>query len=93
MKISVSWLKEWIEKIPSDLADRLTMAGLEVEGVELAAPHFTNVVVGEVVELTPHPDADRLRVAQVNVTDSLWCAECCGGYQSSYGISGCDIAG
>ncbi|OYQ81399.1 phenylalanine--tRNA ligase subunit beta [Ignatzschineria sp. F8392] len=86
MKISVSWLKEWIEKIPSDLADRLTMAGLEVEGVELAAPHFTNVVVGEVVELTPHPDADRLRVAQVNVGDEKLLQIVCGAPNVAVGI-------
>ncbi len=67
MKISVSWLKEWVENIPSDLAARLTMAGLEVEAEEKAAPEFNNVVVGEIVELTPHPDADRLRVAKVDV--------------------------
>lgn len=86
MKISVSWLKEWIEKIPNDLSDRLTMAGLEVEGVELAAPHFTNVVVGEVVELTPHPDADRLRVAQVNVGRDQLLQIVCGAPNVAVGI-------
>ena len=86
MKISVSWLKEWIEKIPSDLSDRLTMAGLEVEGIELAAPHFTNVVVGEVVELTPHPDADRLRIAQVNVGDEKLLQIVCGAPNVAVGI-------
>ncbi len=67
MKVSVSWLQEWIKEIPENLASRLTMAGLEVEAESLAAPQFTNVVVGEVVALSQHPDADRLQVAQVDI--------------------------
>ena len=67
MKISVSWLKEWVATLPDQLADRLTMAGLEVEAEELAAPEFTQVVVGEVKTVEPHPDADRLRVTTVDV--------------------------
>jgi phenylalanyl-tRNA synthetase beta chain len=43
------------------------MAGLEVDGVESAAPDFDKVVVGRVLALEPHPGADRLRVAQVDV--------------------------
>ncbi len=86
MKISVSWLKEWIETIPSDLSDRLTMAGLEVEGVELAAPKFTNVVVGKVVELTAHPDADKLRVAQVDVGQDALVQIVCGAPNVAVGV-------
>ena len=86
MKISVSWLKEWIETIPEDLSDRLTMAGLEVEGVALAAPAFNGVVVGKVVELVQHPDADRLRVAQVDVGRDALVQIVCGAPNVAVGI-------
>lgn len=86
MKISVSWLKEWIDTIPEDLSDRLTMAGLEVEGIELAAPKFNGVVVGKVVELVQHPDADRLRVAQVDVGQDALVQIVCGAPNVEVGI-------
>jgi phenylalanyl-tRNA synthetase beta chain len=68
MKISESWLREWVNPTVSttELAEQLTMAGLEVDSIESAAPEFSKVVVGEVVEVSPHPDADKLRVCQVN---------------------------
>lgn len=50
-----------------ELSHLLTMSGLEVEEVEPVAPPFTNVVVGEVLEVSKHPDADRLNVCRVNV--------------------------
>ncbi|HFD15641.1 MAG TPA: phenylalanine--tRNA ligase subunit beta, partial [Rhodospirillales bacterium] len=67
MRVSLAWLREWVE-VPEGaeaLAERLTMAGLEVEAVEPAAPAFSGVVVAEVLEVAPHPDADRLRVCRV----------------------------
>jgi len=68
MRISKHWLSEWVA-VPTEtaaLAEQLTMAGLEVDSVELAAPPFTAVVVGEVVACEPHPDAERLKVCQVD---------------------------
>ncbi len=69
MKVSEQWLREWVNPAVSgaELAARLTMAGLEVDYVEPAAPAFDQVVVGRVIALVPHPDADRLRVATVDV--------------------------
>ncbi len=69
MKVSEQWLREWVNPAVSsaELAARLTMAGLEVDHVEPAAPAFDQVVVGRVIALVPHPDADRLRVATVDV--------------------------
>ncbi len=69
MKISTQWLGEWVEH-PGDaeaLSAQLTMAGLEVDGIEPAAPAFDQVVVGRVQTLEPHPNAERLRVATVDV--------------------------
>jgi len=69
MKISEQWLREWVDPAISsaDLEAQLTMSGLEVEGVEDAAPPLEQVVVGRVTSLRPHPDADKLRVARVDV--------------------------
>ena len=69
MKVSEQWLREWVDPAVSsaELAAQLTMAGLEVDSVESAAPPFEKVVVGRVIHLIPHPDADRLRVATVDV--------------------------
>lgn len=68
MKIPFTWLKEFIglEKTPEQLSKILTMAGLEVDGVEKVGPQFSNVVVGKVLETVKHPDADKLVVAQVS---------------------------
>ncbi|MDH5300862.1 MAG: phenylalanine--tRNA ligase subunit beta [Gammaproteobacteria bacterium] len=72
MKFSEQWLREWVNPaIDSDaLAAQLTMAGLEVDGVEPAAAQFSGVVVGEVVSLEKHPEADKLNVCQVNVGEA-----------------------
>ncbi|MDC9613908.1 phenylalanine--tRNA ligase subunit beta [Xenorhabdus khoisanae] len=69
MKFSELWLREWANPaINSEaLSDQITMAGLEVDGVEKVAGQFHGVFVGEVVECGQHPNADKLRVAKVNV--------------------------
>ena len=68
MKISEKWLREWVspEIDTRALAHQLTMAGLEVDSVEKAAADFSKVVVAEVIDVSPHPNADKLRVCQVN---------------------------
>lgn len=70
MKISLEWLKEYVD-LPADageLVDVLPMLGLEVEEAEGSdAPSLDHVVVGEVLDKQPHPEADRLSVCQVNV--------------------------
>ncbi len=67
MKISVKWLKDYVDLTvsPVELADRLTMAGNEVKAVETAG-NWENVVIGQVTAINPHPNADRLRLAIVN---------------------------
>ncbi|WP_168408663.1 phenylalanine--tRNA ligase subunit beta [Acinetobacter indicus] len=69
MKISENWLRTWVNPaIDSDtLSDQLTMLGLEVDDLSPAAKPFTGVVVGEVLTVEQHPDADRLRVTTVNI--------------------------
>ncbi len=69
MKFSEIWLREWVSPaIDSDaLSEQITMAGLEVDGIETVAGEFTGVVVGHVVECGQHPNADKLRVTKVDV--------------------------
>ncbi|WP_241578304.1 phenylalanine--tRNA ligase subunit beta [Rosenbergiella nectarea] len=69
MKFSELWLREWVNPaLTSDeLSNQITMAGLEVDGVEAVAGVFNGVVVGEVVECHQHPNADKLRVTKINV--------------------------
>lgn len=69
MKFSELWLREWVNPaITSDeLAEQITMAGLEVDGIADAAPAFTGVVVGRVAQCRQHPNADKLRVTKIDI--------------------------
>ena len=69
MKISENWLRSWVNPaIDSDtLSNQLTMLGLEVDDMLPAAKAFTGVVIGEVLSVEQHPDADRLRVTTINI--------------------------
>ena len=69
MQFPESWLREFCNPPLSarEIADVLTMGGLEVEDLRTVAPTFTKVVVGEIKEAVQHPNADRLRVCQVDV--------------------------
>ncbi len=71
MKFSESWLREWVNPTLSsdELAHQITMAGLEVDGVDPVAGEFSGVIIGEVVECGPHPDADKLQVTKINLGD------------------------
>ena len=68
MRVSVEWLQDWvdIDLGPEELAERLTVAGLEVDSVETAAPDFEGLVVAEIASVEPHPNADRLVVCRVD---------------------------
>ena len=69
MKVSVNWLKSLVDVDLSidDLAHTLTMAGLEVEAIEPVAPPYNGIVVGEVKTVNTHPNADKLRVTEVDI--------------------------
>jgi len=72
MQISEAWLRELVNPPVSteELVEQLTMAGLEVDSVEPAAADFSGVVVGEVVSMEQHSNADKLRVCQVAVGEA-----------------------
>ncbi len=67
MKVSLNWLREWVDTGDDvrGLAHALTMAGLEIEGVYRAGPELKGIVVGEVLAVQKHPDAEKLNVCRV----------------------------
>ena len=88
MQFPESWLREFCNPPLStqELADTLTMAGLEVEELRPVAPPFTHIVVGEIKEAVQHPDADRLRVCQVDVGQGSLLNIVCGAPNARVGI-------
>jgi len=69
MRLSYNWLKDFvkIDLTPAQLADKLTMLGFEIEKIEGAVACPAGVVVGQIKEVLPHPNADRLRITKVDV--------------------------
>ncbi|RGE39345.1 phenylalanine--tRNA ligase subunit beta [Comamonas testosteroni] len=88
MQFPESWLREYCNPklTTQELADTLTMAGLEVEELDPVAPPFTGIVVGEIKEAVQHPDADRLRICQVDVGGSELLNIVCGAPNARVGI-------
>ncbi len=71
MNISYKWLKDYIElDLPAEqVADHLTLCGLEIEDLKQVGSNLEGIVVGEVLDVKPHPNADRLRICQLNTGD------------------------
>jgi phenylalanyl-tRNA synthetase beta chain len=88
MQFPESWLRSFCNPplTSQQLADTLTMAGLEVEELEPVAPPCSGVVVGRITEVQPHPDADRLRVCQVDVGQAQPLNIVCGAPNARVGI-------
>lgn len=88
MQFPESWLREFCNPPLStqQLADTLTMAGLEVEELRSVAPPFTKIVVGEIKEAVQHPNADRLRVCQVDAGQGAVLNIVCGAPNARPGI-------
>ena len=91
MRISLNWLGRYVQfKVTSEeLAQRLTSVGLEVESIEQLGAAFDKFVVGEVLSVRKHPNADKLSLCEVRVdaskeffrvsprsANSVWCSEC-----------------
>jgi len=72
MKLSLSWLKGWVDPglAPRELGDRMTLAGFELESIAPAAPSFSGVVVAEILSAERHPQADKLQVCRVSIGDT-----------------------
>ncbi|MEO7056305.1 MAG: YtpR family tRNA-binding protein, partial [Caldimonas sp.] len=88
MQFPESWLREFCDPPIStaELAEKLTMAGLEVESLRSVAPPFHGVVVGRVISVEKHPDADRLRICQVDVGAAAPLGIVCGAPNVAVGI-------
>ena len=88
MQFPESWLREFCNPAISteELASTLTMAGLEVEDSTPAAPPFTGIVIGEIKDAVQHPNADRLRVCQVDVGQGALLNIVCGAPNARVGI-------
>jgi phenylalanyl-tRNA synthetase beta chain len=88
MKFSEKWLREWVNPAidTEALSEQLSMAGLEVDGLDAVAGDFSGVVIGEVVECGQHPDADKLRVTKVNVGEDELLDIVCGAANCRAGL-------
>src|SRR5256885_16967748 len=88
MQFPESWLREFCNPplTTAQLAELLTMAGMEVEEMRAVAPPFTKVVVGEVLAVERHPNADRLNVCQVNAGTGQTLNIVCGAPNVTVGI-------
>ena len=69
MKVTYNWLKEMVDIniSPEELAKKLTSAGMEVEEIIYQNEHLHDVVVGKILKIEKHPNADKLVVCQVNI--------------------------
>jgi phenylalanyl-tRNA synthetase beta chain len=88
MKISEQWLREWVmpRLDARALAERLTLAGLEVGSIAPAAPALEQVVVGEILSVAPHPAADTLRVCRVGIGKNRSLTVVCGAANARVGL-------
>lgn len=88
MRLSEAWLREWVnpELDTQQLADQLSMAGLEVAGVQPVAPPFSGVVVAEVLTVAHHPQAEKLHLCQVNAGEGEPLAVVCGASNVAPGL-------
>ncbi len=88
MLVSELWLREWVSpRLSTDeLADRLTMAGLEVGAIEMAGELSEKLVVARIEAIAPHPDADRLRVCKVKVGRARNLTIVCGAKNAREGL-------
>ena len=78
MLVSLRWLKDYvdIDIAPSMLADHLTMAGLEIDGIRETAPDFSGVVVAKILSLKPHPNADKLSLCEMTTGSEILSIVC-----------------
>ncbi len=88
MKVSLSWLREYVPvtMATEDLCDNLTMIGLEVEAVENRYGSLDNVVVSRIIDIKPHPNADKLSLCQVDVGGGQVLSIVCGAPNAALGL-------
>lgn len=89
MKINESWLRDLVDPSmdANALGELLTMAGLELDGTEPAAPPFSGVIVARIAEIEQHPNADKLRVCQVDTGEGALTQVICGAANARQGLT------
>src|SRR6185437_2597384 len=90
MKVPLSWLRDWVDWPAAwdaaELARRLTFAGFEVESQAPAAPTFGGVVVARIIEVEPHPRADKLRICRASIEPTAALQIVCGAANARAGL-------
>lgn len=88
MKVTLSWLKEYVDISLSvqELAHTLTMSGLEVESIEEVARPFSGIVVGRILECASHPGADKLQICRVDAGRGEALSVVCGAPNARAGL-------
>jgi len=74
MLVSYKWLNEYLDLsaiTPKELADKMSVTGIEVEGIDVPEEGLKKIVVGEVTACEPHPDSDHLSICQVDIGDEI----------------------
>jgi phenylalanyl-tRNA synthetase beta chain len=89
MKVSELWLHEWVKPTLSreELGERMTMAGLEIESLTPVAEFFSHVVVGKILKIETHPEADRLTLCEVDIGAEKPAIIVCGAQNVKVGIN------
>ncbi len=89
MKFSENWLRQWVSPDVSSeqLGHQLTMAGLELDGIEAASPNLAGVIVARIISAAPHPDADKLQVCQVDAGKGESLQIVCGAKNARAGLT------
>ena len=84
MKLPVSWLNEYVDVSDIDIKDyisAMTMSGSKVEGYETACGEIEKVVIGQIEKIEKHPDADKLKICQINTGNDplleFFAGKCC----------------
>lgn len=88
MKLSLNWLESYFVTKPDwdKVWDKLTLSGIEIEGIDLVAPEFSGVVVAKVVDCKPHPDADKLKICRVDAGTGELAQIVCGAPNVTVGV-------
>jgi phenylalanyl-tRNA synthetase beta chain len=78
MLISLKWLEDYVDVdvTPAEFAERLTMAGLEVDSLKETGPDFSGVVAAKILTLKPHPNADKLALCELTTGDTIYPVVC-----------------
>ena len=84
MKVSLNWVKKYVD-LPSDVTEKqiaydLTLRTVEVESVENTKEKFHDIVVGKILEVNEHPNADNLKVCMVDIGEEKPVQIVCGGF-------------